>query len=52
MPFSRQTRYAGRPCIKFYVANKTPELLARIPAAIAGHPAAVEETGAFKALDR
>ena len=42
----------GSPCIKIYVAKKTPELLARIPATIAGHPVVIEETGAFKALKR
>jgi hypothetical protein len=42
----------GAPCIKIYVANKTPELLAKIPATIAGYPVAIEETGPFKALDR
>jgi hypothetical protein len=42
----------GAPCIKIYVAKKTPELLAQIPATIAGHPVAVEETGPFKALER
>ncbi len=42
----------GAPCIKVYVARKTPELLRQIPATIAGHPVAVEETGPFKALDR
>ena len=42
----------GAPCIKGYVARKTPALLRQIPAAIAGHPVAVEETGEFKALKR
>ena len=42
----------GAPCIKVYVAKKTPELLGQLPAAIAGHPVAVEETGEFKALKR
>ncbi len=42
----------GAPCIKIYVARKTPELLRQIPATIAGHPVAVEETGPFKALER
>ncbi len=42
----------GAPCIKVYVARKTPELLGQIPATIAGHPVAVEETGEFKALRR
>ena len=42
----------GRPCIKIYVAKKTPELLGQLPATIAGHPAVIEETGPFKALER
>lgn len=40
----------GRPCIKVYVARKTPELTARIPSSIEGYPVEVEETGEFKAL--
>ena len=42
----------GAPCIKIYVANKTPELLAQIPATIAGHPVVIEETGEIRALGR
>ncbi len=42
----------GAPCIKIYVAKKTPELLGQLPATIAGHPVSVEETGEFKALRR
>ena len=42
----------GSPRIKIYVARKTPGLLAQLPATIAGHPVAVEETGEFKALER
>ncbi len=42
----------GAPCIKIYVARKTPGLLAQIPATIAGHPVVIEETGPFKALER
>ncbi len=41
-----------RPCIKIYVAKKTPGLLGQIPATIAGHPVVIEETGPFKALER
>ncbi len=41
----------GAPCIKIYVARKTPELLGQIPATIAGHPVVIEETGEFKALE-
>jgi len=40
----------GRPCIKVYVARKTPELTSRIPSSIEGYPVEVEETGEFKAL--
>ncbi len=47
-----QGRCDGAPCIKIYVAKKTPELLAQLPATIAGHPVAIEETGEFKALER
>ncbi len=47
-----QGRCDGAPCIKIYVARKTPELLAQIPATIAGHPVVIEETGPFKALER
>ncbi len=42
----------GAPCIKIYVAKKTPELLRQIPATIAGHPVVIEETGEFRALKR
>ena len=45
-------RCEGAPCIKIYVAKKTPGLLGQIPATIAGHPVVIEETGPFKALER
>lgn len=41
----------GRPCIKVYVARKTPQLLERIPSSLEGFPLAVEETGEIRALD-
>ncbi len=47
-----QGLYDGAPCIKVYVAKNTPEPLGQIPATIAGHPVAIEETGPFKALER
>ena len=47
-----QGRCEGTPCIKIYVAKKTPALLGEIPATIAGHPVVIEETGPFKALER
>ncbi len=46
-----QGRCDGAPCIKIYVAKKTPGLLAQIPATIAGHPVVIEETGEIRALD-
>ena len=42
---------AGAPCIKVFVAKKTPELVRQIPPAIEGYAVAVEETGEFQALD-
>lgn len=41
----------GRPCIKVFVTEKTPELLRQIPAAVEGYPVAVEETGELRAFD-
>ncbi len=42
----------GKPCIKVFVAKKTPELLKQIPAAAAGYTIAVEETGKIRPLER
>lgn len=41
----------GEPCIKVFVAKKTPELLRQIPSSLEGYLVAVEETGEFQALD-
>jgi predicted small secreted protein len=41
----------GVPCIKVFVAQKTPEIDRQIPAQVEGHPVRVEVTGPFKALD-
>jgi hypothetical protein len=38
----------GRPCIKVFVARKTPDVLKRIPASVEGYPVAVEETGELR----
>jgi hypothetical protein len=38
----------GQPCIKVFVARKTPDLLKAIPASVEGYPVAVEETGEFR----
>lgn len=40
-----------QPCIKLFVARKTPELLRQVPATLEGFPVAVEETGEIRALD-
>ena len=40
----------GKPCIKVFVARKSPELLTRVPSAIEGYTVEVVETGAFEAL--
>ncbi len=41
----------GKPCIKVFVAKKTPELLKQIPSEIEGYTVEVQETGEFRALD-
>ncbi len=40
----------GRSCIKVFVAEKTEELLAKIPGTLEGYPVVLEETGEFRAL--
>ena len=42
---------SGKPCIKVYVAEKTPELLKQIPSSLEGYPVEVQETGEIRALD-
>ena len=42
---------SGKPCIKVFVAKKTPNLLKQIPSTIDGYTVAVQETGEFRALD-
>jgi hypothetical protein len=39
----------GRPCIKVYVVERTPELVARIPESVDGYPVVMEVTGEFRA---
>jgi hypothetical protein len=43
-------RCNGKPCIKVYVIEKTPETAGKIPSRIEGFPVSVEETGEFKPL--
>ena len=42
---------SGKPCIKVFVAKKTPDLLKQIPSTLEGHLVEVQETGEFRALD-
>ena len=46
-----QGECSGKPCIKVFVAKKTPDLLKQIPSTLEGHPVEVQETGQFRALD-
>ena len=41
-------RCNDQPCIKVFVARKTPELLKAIPASLDGYPVVVEETGELR----
>ncbi len=40
----------GKPCIKVFVAKKTPQLEQKIPHALAGFPVVIQETGEIRAL--
>lgn len=42
----------GRPCIKVYVIEESPELAGKIPDFIEGYPVAVEVTGELHPLPR
>lgn len=41
----------GKPCIKVFVAKKSPELVKKIPPTLEGFPVAIEETGEIRRLD-
>ena len=41
-------RCDSQPCIKVFVARKTPDLLKAIPPSLDGYPVAVEETGELR----
>lgn len=40
----------GRPCIRVFVAEKTPDIEDRIPDQADGHPVVIEQTGQFRTL--
>jgi len=42
----------GKPCIKIFVIEKTPDLDQKIPKTLDGYPVVIEETGEFKALPK
>jgi hypothetical protein len=42
----------GRPCIKVFVTQDTPELDRKIPKRLEGYQVVVEETGPIKALPK
>ena len=42
----------GKPCIKVFVIEKTPDLDQKIPKTLDGYPVVVEETGEIKALPK
>ena len=41
----------GTPCIRIFVAKKTPELLQKLPSKLEGFVVDVEETGEIRARD-
>jgi len=43
-------RCDGSPCLKVFVAARTPELEEQIPRRLEGYPVVVEETGEIRAL--
>ena len=42
---------SGKPCIKVFVAQRTPELLKQVPSSLEGYSVAVEESGQFRARE-
>ena len=42
----------GKPCIKVFVIEKTPDLDQKIPKTLNGYPVAIEATGPIKALPK
>ena len=42
----------GKPCIKIFVIEKTPDLDQKIPKTLDGYTVVIEETGPIKALPK
>ena len=47
-----QGEYNDEPCIKIFIAKKSPELLEQLPELLGGYRVIVEETGEFRALNQ
>ncbi len=43
-------RCDGKPCIKVYVKENTPDIVKQIPAEIEGYPVSIQETGEIRPL--
>jgi len=41
----------GQPVLQILVVRRTPELLARLPQALEGHPVVIVETGVIRSQD-
>jgi transposase len=46
-----QGEHRARPCIKVFVAERTPALARRIPSSLEGYAVVIEETGSLEARD-
>jgi hypothetical protein len=42
----------GRPCIKVFIKEKTPEVNQKVPSILEGYPVMIEETGEIRALPK
>ena len=42
----------GKPCIRVFVTDQTPQLQQQIPRVLHGYPVVVETTGEFRALPK
>ena len=45
-------RLGGKPCIRVFVIDQTPQLQQQIPRALHGYPVVVEPTGEIRALPK
>lgn len=45
-----QGEHQGKPCIMIFVAEKTPELMKKLPSGLEGYPVVIQQSGEFEAL--